>query len=75
LGSCQSRNTVVVIVEEVLMRYPFLFYYAIEEEYYGSYDMYIGGVVIPEMMNIYEILTFNKKIDSSNMFIRYLLKK
>jgi hypothetical protein len=65
----------MVILEEVLTRYPFLFYYAIEEGYYGPAELYTKGTILPEMTNIYEMLEFNKKVDQGNMFVRYLLKK
>ena len=40
IAACPHGKTIALMLEEVVARYPFLFYYALEEEYYGSEGLY-----------------------------------
>lgn len=58
-----------------MSRYPFLFFYAAQDGLYGPISLYLSRPPLEELQEIYNILTAVKKIDESNMFVRYLLKK
>lgn len=58
-----------------MSRYPFLFFYAAQDGLYGPISLYLSRPPLEELHEIYNILTAVKKIDESNMFVRYLLKK
>ena len=36
LITCEDRNLQALLIEEMVQRYPFLFYYASENEVYGE---------------------------------------
>lgn len=76
LATCPHTHTQCLLVEEVLARYPFLFYYAAEKGLYGDDSIYLQGKSIPEMNSIIEMLDAGKKTkDPSNLLRRFLLRK
>lgn len=76
IGCCPIKQFVCLVIEEVIGRYPFLFYYAAEKGLYGDDGIYLKGECVQEMQMIIGMLdTGNKTRDDGNMLRRFLLKK
>ena len=75
LAATSAPQTQLMIFEEVIVRYPFLFCYAAEGELYGPLSIYLRGSVTSEMERVYGMVSFNNKFGHNNPFVRYLIKK
>lgn len=58
LASCQEESVCGLMLEEVVQRYPFLFYYACEgEEVYGGEEIYhFKNTNVEEKLTTYRML-------------------
>lgn len=73
MGSCSRAGTEAMLIEEILARYPFLFYHAVGSKYYGPIEIYVGGPRLPEMQSILTILEVDGKAGNrQSPLVRYL---
>lgn len=77
LASCDSVNLEGLILDETVSRYPFLFFFATEnEEFFGAAELYTEGRGggSEEKKRILEVLRTGNRQLTHNYFCKYLMR-